>query len=69
VHGHSDKTLAEKLSISVETVKLDRKHAYTKLEVSSQAEQLYLFLDSVMSAGDYSGGDTLVPYMQRSVAD
>lgn len=69
LHGHSTKTLAEKLSISVETVKLHRKHAYAKLEVSSQAELFYLFLDSVMSAGDYSGGDTLVPYMQRSVAD
>ena len=64
LHGHSTKTLAEKLSISVETVKLHRKHAYAKLEVSSQAELFYLFLDSVMSAGDYAGGDTLVSYMQ-----
>jgi DNA-binding CsgD family transcriptional regulator len=64
LHGHSTKTLAEKLSISVETVKLHRKHAYAKLEVSSQAELFYLFLDSVMSAGDYKGGDTLVTYMQ-----
>ncbi|MCB1853454.1 MAG: LuxR family transcriptional regulator [Halieaceae bacterium] len=69
LHGHSTKTLAEKLSISVETVKLHRKHAYAKLEVSSQAELFYLFLDSVMSAGEYAGGDTLVPYLQRSVAD
>ena len=50
LHGHSTKTLAEKLSISMETVKLHRKHAYAKLEVSSQAELFYLFLDSVMSA-------------------
>jgi len=64
LHGHSTKTLAEKLSISVETVKLHRKHAYAKLEVSSQAELFYLFLDSVMSAGDYAGGDTLVSYLQ-----
>ena len=64
LHGHSTKTLAEKLSISMETVKLHRKHAYSKLEVSSQAELFYLFLDSLMSAGDYDGGDTLVAYLQ-----
>jgi DNA-binding CsgD family transcriptional regulator len=64
LHGHSTKTLAEKLSISMETVKLHRKHAYAKLEVRSQAELFYLFLDSVMSASDYEGGDPLVAYMQ-----
>lgn len=64
LHGHSTKTVADKLSISMETVKLHRKHAYAKLEVSSQAELFYLFLDSVMSARDYSGGDTLIAYMQ-----
>ena len=63
LHGHSTKTVAEKLSISIETVKLHRKHAYAKLEVSSQAELFYLFLDSLMSAKDYDGGDTLVEYM------
>ena len=67
LHGHSTKTLADKLSISMETVKLHRKHAYSKLEVSSQAELFYLFLDSLMSAGDYDGGDTLVAYMQTPV--
>ena len=64
LHGHSTKTMADKLSISVETVKLHRKHAYAKLEVSSQAELFYLFLDALMSAKGYSGGDTLVSYMQ-----
>lgn len=64
LHGHSTKTVAEKLSISMETVKLHRKHAYAKLEVSSQAELFYLFLDSLMSAQDYDAGDTLVAYLQ-----
>lgn len=64
LHGHSTKTVAEKLSISVETVKLHRKHAYAKLEIGSQAELFYLFLDSVMSAVDYQSGDTLIAYMQ-----
>jgi len=64
LHGHSTKTVAEKLSISMETVKLHRKHAYAKLEISSQAELFYLFLDSLMSANDYEGGDTLIAYLQ-----
>ena len=37
LHGHSTRNVAEKLSISVETVKLHRKHAYAKQEVRSQA--------------------------------
>ena len=64
LHGHSTKSLAEKLSISVETIKLHRKHTYAKLEITSQAELFYLFLDSLMSAANYEGGDTLVSYMQ-----
>ncbi len=68
LHGHSTKTLALKLSISMETVKLHRKHAYSKLEVSSQAELFYLFLDSVMSAGNYDGGDPLLPYLKPGTA-
>ena len=64
LHGHTTRTLAEKLSISVETVKLHRKHAYAKLEISSQAELFYLFLDSLMSAKGYTGGDTLEAYME-----
>jgi DNA-binding CsgD family transcriptional regulator len=63
LHGHSTRTVAEKLSISMETVKLHRKHAYAKLEIGSQAELFYLFLDSLMSATDYDGGDTLVEYL------
>jgi len=65
LHGHSTKSVATRLGISVETVKLHRKHAYAKLEVSSQAELFYLFLDSLMSAPRYRGGDTLVSYLQK----
>jgi DNA-binding CsgD family transcriptional regulator len=65
LHGHSTKTIADRLGISVETVKLHRKHAYAKLEVNSQAELFYLFLDSLISAGDYAGGDTLVAYLRK----
>ena len=63
LHGHSTKSVADKLCISMETVKLHRKHAYAKLQISSQAELFYLFLESVMNAGDYTGGDTLESYL------
>jgi DNA-binding CsgD family transcriptional regulator len=68
LHGHSSKSIADRLGISAETVKLHRKHAYAKLEVSSQAELFYLFLDSLMSSTDYEGGDTLIPYLQKPAA-
>ncbi len=68
LQGHSTKTLAERLSISVETVKLHRKHAYAKLEVNSQAELFHLFLDSVMSAEHYAGGDPLSSYQRPPFA-
>ncbi|MEM8493091.1 MAG: LuxR C-terminal-related transcriptional regulator [Pseudomonadota bacterium] len=67
LHGHSSKSVAERLGISGETVKLHRKHAYAKLEVGSQAELFYLFLDSLMSAVDYQGGDTLVSYLSKPI--
>lgn len=66
LHGHSTKSIAHLLGISAETVKLHRKHAYAKMQVSSQAELFYLFLDSLMSAGDYRSGDTLRAYLQQS---
>lgn len=65
LHGHSTKSVAARLGISGETVKLHRKHAYAKLEVRSQAELFYLFLDSLMSAPNYRGGDTLLTYLAK----
>ena len=63
LHGHSTKSIAERLSISPETVKLHRKNSYAKLDVSSQAELFHLFIDSLASLSDYSGGDPLVGYL------
>ncbi len=45
--GYSSKSIAVKFAISVETVKLHRKHAYAKLNISSQAELFHLFLKSI----------------------
>ena len=63
LHGHSTKSIADKLCISPETVKLHRKNSYAKLDVSSQAELFYLFIDSLSSLKNYTGGDPLVGYI------
>jgi DNA-binding CsgD family transcriptional regulator len=63
LHGHSTKSIAERLGISPETVKLHRKNSYAKLDVSSQAELFHLFIDSLASLSSYSGGDPLVGYL------
>lgn len=63
LHGHSTKSIAERLGISPETVKLHRKNSYAKLDVSSQAELFYLFIDSLASLTNYEGGDPLVGYL------
>ena len=49
LHGHSSKAIAAKYSISMETVKLHRKHAYAKLNIKTQAELFHLFLESLVS--------------------
>ena len=47
--GYSSKAIAARFSISVETVKLHRKHAYAKLNIKTQAELFHLFLESLVS--------------------
>ena len=43
--GHNTESVAHRLGIAADTVKLHRKHAYAKLEVKSQGELFTLFLD------------------------
>ena len=62
--GHTTKKLAEVLEISPETVKLHRKHAYAKLDIRTQSELFYLFIDSLMSIDGYDSGDPLIAYSQ-----
>ena len=45
--GHSNKSIANLLSISVDTVKVYNKRFHTKLDVTSQAELFSLFLESI----------------------
>lgn len=44
--GHSSKEVARKLAISSETVKVHRKHVYSKLGIKSQSELFALFLQA-----------------------
>ena len=62
LQGHASKSIAEKLSITVETVKLHRKKSYAKLQVKSQAELFHLFIDSLSGRSRYRGGDPLKDY-------
>ena len=64
--GHSTRLVAEKLGISTETVKLHRKHAYAKLDISSQAELFYLFVDAIASHTGDDHEDPLVNYHETN---
>lgn len=55
LQGYCTKAIGKKLAISFETVKLHRKHSYTKLGVSSQGELFILFLNSVMNSKEFIG--------------
>ncbi len=63
LHGHSNKSAAERLGITLATVKLHRKHIYKKLDISSQSELFYLFIDSLSSSSTPGDNDPLTAYM------
>lgn len=63
--GNSTRLIAEKLGISSETVKLHRKHAYAKLDVSSQAELFYLFMEALAYSLDTGDTDPLKIYNSK----
>ncbi len=68
LHGHSNKAISERLKISVETVKLHRKNAYSKLDIGTLGELFHLFLGSLMSINDYETGDPLAHYHQTQTS-
>ena len=62
LHGHSTQSMAEKLGISTETIKIHRKNSYEKLDISSQSELFNLFITALQSFDVYQGGDPLQGY-------
>jgi DNA-binding CsgD family transcriptional regulator len=51
LHGHSSKSLATELDISLSTVKIHRKHIYQKLDITTQSELFSLCLQ-LLSIGE-----------------
>ena len=62
LQGHSSLSLAEKLGISEQTVRLHRSNAYQKLDIGGLAELFHLFISSLKHLDDYQGGDPLAGY-------
>ena len=62
--GYSAQSIANYLDISINTVKLHRKNAYAKLDISSQSELFHLFIDSLSCIDDNFSRDPLVAYLQ-----
>lgn len=65
LHGYSLKNIAQKLGNSIETIKYHRKNIYTKLDVSTQPEMFYLFIDSLRHLSSSSNSDPLENYFNR----
>jgi DNA-binding CsgD family transcriptional regulator len=64
LHGHSSQSIADRLDIALRTVKLHRQNLYQKLDISSQAELFYLFIDSLTCLNSGDGFDPLSAYFQ-----
>lgn len=52
LRGHSSESIANLLAISPATVKIHRRHIYSKLNISSQSELFSLFIDILSAATD-----------------
>lgn len=63
LRGYGTDTTAERLNISVETVRRHRKSIYKKLDVSSQSDLFSLFINTMPYIGTARGGDPLRVYM------
>lgn len=68
LRGKSIELIARCLNIAVSTIKVHRKHIYSKLGIGSQAEMFALFLDAVVATEGETDSDPLASYglAQRS---
>lgn len=62
LRGYSVKSIAERLGNSLETVKHHRKSIYSKLDINTQAELFYLFIDSLRQPNLQPDRDPLIQY-------
>ena len=62
--GHSNKSIARLLDISVDTVKVYNKRFHAKLDISSQAELFSLFLEAISMVPVNSDEDPLSHYFE-----
>ena len=63
LRGYGADTSAEKLDISIETVRRHRKSIYRKLDVNSQADLFALFINVIPHVAKAKGDDPLKAYM------
>ena len=63
LRGYGADTSAEKLDISLETVRRHRKSIYRKLDVNSQADLFALFINVIPYVAKSKGEDPLKAYM------
>ena len=63
MRGYGADTSAEKLNISLETVRRHRKSIYKKLDVNSQADLFALFINIIPYVAKAKGDDPLKAYM------
>jgi DNA-binding CsgD family transcriptional regulator len=63
LRGYGADTSAERLDISLETVRRHRKSIYKKLDVRCQADLFALFINSMPYIGEAQGDDPLSVYM------
>lgn len=66
LQGHSTKSMAVKLNLSIETIKVHRRNLYPKLDISSQPELFSLFLESLALVATAEEKDPLIAYHSKS---
>lgn len=64
--GYSSHLIGERLGIAEGTVKIHRRNIHQKLDITSQAELLALFVQCIALADPDSGADALVAYQSRA---
>lgn len=62
LRGYSSGAIAERLQISVDTVRIHRSNSYRKLDIGSQSELFHLFISALRRFDVYPGGDPLEGY-------